>query len=129
VKLSEGSERSELPDVVLYDELALFTRRFALRLTLFAIQYCHRSLAINMDDELGQYLFERTGQVVYTVGTEENPALTCQARPQEGEIFGEFPVRAELQEYTKVSWRVGCACQRYDANLIARYPLSTSLRS
>ena len=44
------------------------------------------SLAVNEDMELGRYLFERTGQVVYTVGTAENPALTCQARPQEGEV-------------------------------------------
>jgi hypothetical protein len=37
-----------------------------------------------------------TGQVVYTVGHEGSVALTCQARPQEGEIFGEFPVQKQL---------------------------------
>ena len=56
------------------------------------------SLAMNTvggDFGYARKLFEQTGQVVYTVGQEGNPALTCQARPQEGEIFGEFPVSTE----------------------------------
>ena len=73
------------------------------------------SLAVNEDMALGRYLFERTGQVVYTVGTSENPALTCQARPQEGEIFGEFPVRSELQEYTKFPVVVPTPTAAYNA--------------
>lgn len=36
------------------------------------------SLAINGDIELARELFEKTALVVYTVGTLENPALTCQ---------------------------------------------------
>lgn len=62
------------------------------------------SLAMNtVDGDMGYAvkLFEQTGQAVYTVGFEGNPALTCQARPQEGEIFGEFPVRRDLAKYTR----------------------------
>jgi hypothetical protein len=59
------------------------------------------SLAMNtVNEDLGyaRKLFEQTSQVVYTVGYEGEPALTCQARPQEGEIFGEFPVRKDLSK-------------------------------
>jgi len=62
------------------------------------------SLAVNgkeMPFELFNKLFERTALVVYTVGCESTPALTAQARPQDGEIFGEFPPRHELSMYTK----------------------------
>ena len=59
------------------------------------------TLAVNDNYKLGLDLFERTGQVVYTVGGGDKPALTCQARPQEAEIFGEFPVRQDLSKYTK----------------------------
>ena len=56
---------------------------------------------VNDDMTYARKLFERTGQVVYTVGHEGNVALTCQARPQEGEVFGEFPVRKDLGKYTR----------------------------
>eukprot|EP00958_Prasinococcus_capsulatus_P006029 scaffold577_cov405-Prasinococcus_capsulatus_cf.AAC.6 len=58
------------------------------------------SLAVNGDTELALALFESTGMVVYTVGSEEKPALTAQARPQSGEIFGEIPPRKSMQSYT-----------------------------
>ena len=67
------------------------------------------SLAINGPRseviKLGLSMFEKTGMVVYTVGSSDNAAmpaaLTCQARPQEGEIFGEFPPRSQLNTFTK----------------------------
>jgi len=58
------------------------------------------SLAINGDADLAMEVFESTGLVVYTVGTLEKPALTAQARPEDGECFGEFPPRSQLQEFT-----------------------------
>jgi hypothetical protein len=54
--------------------------------------------------ELGFRLWEHTSLVVNTIGSPDNPALSCQARPQEGEVFGEFPPRRLLERYTKVRY-------------------------
>merc|ERR1719193_279457 len=62
------------------------------------------SLAVNGKDmpyQLFKRLFNQTALVVYTIGCDSHVALTAQARPQEAEIFGEFPPRHELQTYTK----------------------------
>jgi hypothetical protein len=53
---------------------------------------------------VGLKLWERTSLVVNTIGSTDDeempPAMTCQARPQDGEIFGEFPPRNAMDQYT-----------------------------
>lgn len=84
------------------------------------------SLAVNgktreQSMELGFWLWERTGLVVNTIGSPEYPALTCQARPQEGEVFGEFPPRRLLDRYTKYPVVVPSSTPGYDAAYTNKY--------
>lgn len=67
------------------------------------------SLAVNGPRDqvldVGLELFDHTGLVVYTLGSTDSvdtmpAALTCQARPQDGECFGEFPPRNVMSNYS-----------------------------
>jgi len=87
------------------------------------------SLAINAQRSqvlsLGIKLWEKTGMVVNTLGSTDSedmpPALTCQARPQEGEIFGEFPPRTDMYKYTKFPVVVPSSNPSYDALYTPEY--------
>lgn len=87
------------------------------------------SLAINGPrDEavaIGLKLWERTGMVVNTIGSSDDPemppALTCQARPQEAECFGEFPPRSSMNDYTIFPVIVPSSNPSYDAHYSDEY--------
>lgn len=70
-------------------------------------EWCNReqpiSLAINCHGKLlAKRLFELTSLVVYNIGDcDTKVALTCQARPQDGECFGEVPPRRMLNRVTR----------------------------
>jgi hypothetical protein len=74
---------------------------------------------------LGFMLWEKTGLVVNTIGSTDDsempPALTCQARPQEAEVFGEFPPRAKMDKYSVFPVVVPSSNPSYDAQYSEAY--------
>lgn len=81
------------------------------------------SLALNVaDKQRALKLFERSSLVVYTVGyPEEKPALTCQARPQDGEVFGEVPPRRMLDRVSRFPVVVPSSTPGYNTNYSQDY--------
>jgi hypothetical protein len=90
------------------------------------------SLAVNGPRDLamkvGLELFRTTSLVVYTIGSHDDPkmppALTCQARPQEGEIFGEFPPRDALRKHTRHPVYIPSPNPSHDASYTRDYLLA-----
>ena len=58
-------------------------------------------------------LFERSALCVYSVGDASVPALTAQARPQDGEVFGELPPLGVMQDVTRFPMVVPSAQAAY----------------
>lgn len=76
--------------------------------------------------KVGLDLFDQTALVVYTLGSTDTPdsmpaALTCQARPQDGECFGEVPPRSQLNDYTSFPVLVPSSNPSYDAHYTSEY--------
>lgn len=90
------------------------------------------TLAVNGDEQgfpIMTKLFESTAQAIYSVGREGKPALTAQARPQDGEIFGEFPPRAEMHKFTSGPVFVPSSTPTYMARYEAKHLVDAAQRA
>mmetsp|Transcript_1115 Transcript_1115/g.2396 ORF Transcript_1115/g.2396 Transcript_1115/m.2396 type:complete len:727 (+) Transcript_1115:325-2505(+) len=116
VQISE-QWRELFVDVTSPDAAALSDQSFLKQLAAWLNREQPISLAVNADSfDLALELFKRTGMVVYTVGNlTTKPALTAQARPQDGEVFGEFPPRRSLTELTQAPMVVPSPVAAYNA--------------
>ncbi len=104
-------------------------------LSRWLIQHQPISLAVNANRshvlDLGRDLFETTSLVVTTIGSTDKkdcpPAMTCQARPQDAECFGEFPPRKTLRDYTEYPVIIPSSTPSYDTCYQTSYLESSSL--
>ena len=98
-------------------------------LSKWLIRHQPISLAVNAKRaqvfDLGRNLFEKTSLVVTTIGSTDKddapPAMTCQARPQDAECFGEFPPRKSLAAYTKYPVIIPSSTPSYDTHYRPEY--------
>ena len=98
-------------------------------LSKWLIKHQPISMAVNAKRsqvlDLGRTLWENTALVVNTIGSTDKvdapPAMTCQARPQDAECFGEFPPRKTLGEYTKYPVVIPSSTPSYDTHYQVNY--------
>ena len=98
-------------------------------LSRWLIRHQPISLAVNAQRskvfDIGLALFEKTSLVVTTIGSTDvidtPPAMTCQARPQDAECFGEFPPRRRMGEYTKFPVIIPSSTPSYDSCYRKKY--------
>ncbi|GAB5358615.1 hypothetical protein AAMO2058_000473700 [Amorphochlora amoebiformis] len=123
VEIEEGW-RKAIVDVTSVSDMDMKDSKFIDSLNDWLIEKQPISLAINGDSQpfnLARKLFEETALVVYTVGSPEAPALTAQARPQDGEIFGEVPPRKDVDWFTKFPTIVPSPTPGYHAEYTRRF--------
>jgi hypothetical protein len=79
---------------------------------------------------IGIATWERSALVVNTIGSYDHadmpPALTCQARPQDGECFGEFPPRHQMDQCTIFPVIIPSSNPSYDTVYTEHYLQSRS---
>lgn len=72
--------------------------------------------------DLKRRFFEATGLCVYTFGTKATGyALTAQARPQDGEIFGEFPPRKTMDTFSRYPMMNPLPCSSWNTVFSENY--------
>ena len=104
-------------------------------LSKWLIKHQPISMAVNAKRsqvfDLGRTLWENTALVVNTIGSTDKPdappAMSCQARPQDAECFGEFPPRKTLGEYTKYPVIIPSSTPSYDTHYQVDYLKSLSV--
>ena len=99
------------------------------RLARWLVRHQPISLAVNAPRssclDLCNTLFEKTSLVVTTVGSTDDrscpPAMTCQARPQDAEVFGEFPPRRTMGDHTVYPVVIPSSTPSYDTGYNPEY--------